>query len=177
MHLEEFGYQAVFIGFSFAVPTLIYATTSPLIYVITSNMKKSGVICIGYMIVCLSFFLIGPSQLLGIYNSPSITVVGLAIMGFGCGMIIIPIMPDMIESVEERYPTIDEQELHNNISGLFIAFQGIGETSGPIMGSVFESFYGFRLAQDYMGLIVLFFLILYFVFCGRLSLFKLKNKQ
>lgn len=43
-------------------------------------------------------------------------------MGFGCGLIIIPIMPDMIDSIEERYPDIDENELHNNISGLFIAF-------------------------------------------------------
>ena len=43
-------------------------------------------------------------------------------MGFGCGMIIIPIMPDMIESIEEKHPEIDEDELHNNISGLFIAF-------------------------------------------------------
>ena len=59
-------------------------------------------------------------------------------MGFGCGMIIIPTMPDMIESVEPKYPNIDETELHNNISGLFIAFQGIGETTGPILGSVLE---------------------------------------
>lgn len=61
LHLEEFGYQAVFIGFSFAIPTLIYASTSPLIYILTSNLKKSGVICLGYIVVCLSFFLIGPS--------------------------------------------------------------------------------------------------------------------
>jgi len=37
-------------------------------------------------------------------------------------MIIIPILPDMIESIEEKYPDADEMELHNNISGLFIAF-------------------------------------------------------
>jgi len=104
------------------------------------------VICIGYLIVTIAFFFVGPSQLLGIYNSPMITVFGLALMGFGCGMIIIPIMPDMIESIEEADPNIDEEELHNNISGLFIAFQGIGETSGPIMGSVLEDLYGFRVA-------------------------------
>ena len=66
-------------------------------------------------------FFIGPSQLLGFYDSPAIVVLGLAIMGFGCGMIIIPILPEMIEAIEERYPNMNEDELHNNISGLFIA--------------------------------------------------------
>ena len=43
-------------------------------------------------------------------------------MGFACGMIIIPILPDMIDSIEEIYVDMDEEKLHNNISGLFIAF-------------------------------------------------------
>ena len=43
-------------------------------------------------------------------------------MGFGCGMIIIPVLPMMIEAIEKKYPDMDESELHNNLSGLFIAF-------------------------------------------------------
>jgi hypothetical protein len=85
-------------------------------------MRKSGVIFIGFCITCLASFLIGPSKLLGIYNSPALIIFGLAILGVGCGMIIIPMMPDMIESVEERNLEVDEDDLHNNISGLFIAF-------------------------------------------------------
>jgi hypothetical protein len=120
--LEKFGYKAVFIGFSFAIPTLIYASTSPLIYILTSKIRKTGVISIGYMILFVALILVGPSQVLGIYNSPAFIILGLALMGFGCGTIIIPIMPEMIEAIEERYPDIDESELNNNISGLFIAF-------------------------------------------------------
>jgi len=102
LHLEKFGYNAVYIGFSFAIPTLIYASTSPLIYVMTSKMRKPGVIFIGYSILTIGMFLVGPSKLLGLYNSPAFIILGLAIVGFGCGMIIIPILPDMIESAEER---------------------------------------------------------------------------
>jgi hypothetical protein len=43
-------------------------------------------------------------------------------LGFGCGLLIIPILPDMIESVEERFPIIDEEEMNNIMSGMFIAF-------------------------------------------------------
>lgn len=53
-------------------------------------------------------FLVGPSKLLGLYNSPAFIILGLAIVGFGCGMIIIPVLPDMIEAAEEKYPNIDE---------------------------------------------------------------------
>ena len=122
LHLEKFGYNAVYIGFSFAIPTLIYASTSPLIYVMTARMRKSGVIMVGYTILAIGLFLVGPSRILGLYNSPAFIVLGLAIVGFGCGMIIIPVLPDMIEAAEQRYKHhFDEDEMHNNISGLFIA--------------------------------------------------------
>jgi hypothetical protein len=59
-------------------------------------------------------FLVGTSKLLGIYNSPAFIIIGLAVMGFGCGMIIIPVLPDMIESVEETHPRrINTNILHN----------------------------------------------------------------
>jgi MFS family permease len=120
--LEKFGYTAVFIGFSFAIPTLIYASTGPLVYILTSKIRKRGVIFLGYALLCLSCFVTGPSKLLGIYNSPAFIIFGLAIMGFGAGMIIIPVLPEMIEAIEEEHPDFDEAELHNIISGLFISF-------------------------------------------------------
>lgn len=100
----------------------------------------------GYAILSVGMFFIGPSLILGFQNSPALVLLGLAIMGIGCGMIIIPVLPDMIEAIEERFPHMHEEELHNNISGLFIAAQGIGETIGPMLGSTLTELYGFRSA-------------------------------
>lgn len=86
-------------------------------------------------------------------------------------MIIIPCMPEMIEAVEETIPDIDEDELHNNISGLFISFQGIGETSGPILGSLLQNFLGFRSSQDCAAITMLVFTIVYFSTCGAFQMF------
>ena len=102
LHLERYGYKAVFIGFSFAIPTLIYAATSPLIYVMTSKIRKTGVILIGYTLIAIGLFLIGPSKILGLSDTPAYIMVGLSILGFGAGMIIIPVLPDMIECIEEK---------------------------------------------------------------------------
>jgi MFS family permease len=84
----------------------------------------------------IAFYFIGPSTFLGFNESPGMTVLGLAIMGSGAGMIVIPVLPEMIEAVEETYPDIDEIQLANIISGIFVAAQGIGETLGPVLGSV-----------------------------------------
>lgn len=104
------------------IPTIIYASTSPLIFILTQKFKKSAVICFGYVIISIGLFLIGPSKMLGLYNAPAVIILGLLSLGFGCGMIIIPVMPDIIESIEERYPQIDDNMLSNIVSGLFIAF-------------------------------------------------------
>ena len=102
-------------------------------------------------------------------------MIGLCIMGMGCGMIIIPVLPDMIESAEEKYPGMDMDQLHNSISGLFIAAQGLGETLGPVLGSVFEEYYGFRTSQDILGCIIFGFMIFYFILCGGTKIFKNKG--
>lgn len=121
MHLERYGYTAVFIGFSFAIPTLIYASTAPLIYILTSKFKKSTVILLGYSFTAVGIFFVGTSKLLGVQNTPAFIIFGLAVMGFGCGLIITPVLPDMIDAVEENHPKIDNDALANQISGLFIA--------------------------------------------------------
>lgn len=119
--LENLGYSEIFIGASFAIPTLIYASTSPLIYVLTSRIRKSGVIFLGYLVIGTAMFLVGPSLLLRLHDLTSFTMVGLCLMGLGCGMIIIPVLPDMIEATEDKHPGTDMDQLHNSISGMFIA--------------------------------------------------------
>ncbi len=104
IHLTSYGYKGLFIGMSFAIPTLIYAVSSPMIFVLTKKFRKSAVIFVGYGIISVGMFLVGPSQLLRIIDSEIITMIGLCIMGLGCGMIIIPVMPEMIEAAIGRYP-------------------------------------------------------------------------
>ena len=100
LYLESLGYTALVIGFTFAVPTLIYASTTPLIYIMTGKLKKSMVILIGYFLMALGTLLVGTSKVFGFSNPSAYIIIGLAVMGFGAAMIIIPILPDMLEAVE-----------------------------------------------------------------------------
>lgn len=41
-----------------------------------------------------------------------------------------------------------------------------------MLGSVFEELVGFRLSQDIVALVLLVFMIIYYIFCGRKSLLE-----
>ena len=60
----NYGYEGLFTGFAFAVPTFIYAAGSNFIYLLTQRMKKSGVIFNGYVVMSLAMLCIGPSTFL-----------------------------------------------------------------------------------------------------------------
>lgn len=67
----------------------------------SQKLNKGGVILIGYNVMFLAFLFVGPSIIFGKFNNSIIlTLIGLAIMGLACSLIIIPVLPDMIESIE-----------------------------------------------------------------------------
>ena len=47
----------------------------------------------------------------------------------------------------------------------------MGETLGPVLGSVFKVNFGFRTSQDIIALTLITFMILYYLVCGRSRIF------
>ena len=54
IHLHHFGYSAIVIGFSYAIPAILYACTCPFIYLLTQRMRKRGVMLIGFIMITLA---------------------------------------------------------------------------------------------------------------------------
>ena len=122
------------------------------------------------MIIAIVFM--GPSLMFRLPDFSYLVLIGLGILGFSCGMVVIPVLPLIIEAIEAKYPNMDQEKLHNNITGIFISCQGIGEVIGPIFGSLLEGMYGFRHAQDLVSLTIIGFMIIFFIFCGGFSMFQ-----
>ena len=80
---------------------------------------------IGFMLISISMFMIGGSDFLAFQKQPVFIFLGLCILGLSVGLITIPALPEMLESIEQdksirgRY---DLQSIENYISGLFICF-------------------------------------------------------
>lgn len=143
--MRKYGFSPAFIGICFAIPGIIYAALSPLMYLFTERLPKRAVIVIGIVMMSIGMFFVGTSKTLGLENNPAMILLGLMIIGAAAGMISIPVLPEMLESIEEKNDMhYDAEELNNFISGLFVTCTGLGEFIGPVMSSILNDAYGFR---------------------------------
>ena len=95
-------------------------------FMLTERMKKRGIILIGCIQITLAMLMIGGSDsLFEFQKQPVFIFIGLCLVGLSAGMITIPVLPEMLEAIEEdselsqRY---DIESIENYTSGLFIAF-------------------------------------------------------
>jgi len=62
-------------------------------------------------------------------------------------MISIPVLPDMLEAIEDADDlNYDMEEVNNIIASVFVTCTGVGEAIGPILNSILKEFYGFERA-------------------------------
>jgi len=136
VHMAKYGFSPAFIGICFAVPGIIYAALSPLMYLFTERLPKRAVILIGILMMSVGMFFVGTSKALGLENNPAMIILGLMIIGAAAGMISIPVLPEMLEAIEERNDRkYNLEELNNYISGIFVTCTGLGEFIGPVLSS------------------------------------------
>lgn len=76
---------------------------------------------------------------MGIPNLNKVIFMGLCVLGFSSAMVVIPIFPEMLHSIEEKCPELIGDDLNNVSSGYFNSFLGVGEALGPISASLMTS--------------------------------------
>lgn len=87
---------------SYGIPAIMYAFTTPFMYLLTQRMRKRGVILIGYIFISVAMLMIGGSEsLFEFQKQPVFIFLGLVILGLSMGMVSIPVLPEMLETVEE----------------------------------------------------------------------------
>ena len=92
---------------------------------------------------------------------------GLVVMGLGAPMVSIPVLPEVLDSLEQRKDlNYDQDQVNNRVTSYFVCATGIGEAVGPITSSSLEHLVGFSHAYEIFGLTLITFTVIYFVFCG-----------
>ena len=87
---------------AYGIPAILYATTCPFMYLLTQRIRKRGIILIGFIMVTVAMAMIGGSdQFFAFQKQPVFIFLGLCIIGLSAGMISIPVLPEMLEAVEE----------------------------------------------------------------------------
>ena len=160
------------------MPGVIYAALSPLMYLFTERLPKRAVILLGILMMSVGMFLVGTSKSLGLENNPAMIILGLMVIGAAAGMISIPVLPEMLEAIDERNDrNYNLEKLNDYISGIFVTSNGLGEFIGPVLSSFLNEKYGFREAQDIYANIILCFAVIYFFSVGHIYIFMKTAKE
>lgn len=88
--LEEFGLSGTLIAFYFAIPTIFFVVSAPMMYKIAKKLENRTTMMTGICIYVFAMWLLGPSYMLGFPDSLIICTFGLVISGTSCAFTIIP---------------------------------------------------------------------------------------
>jgi len=171
LHLLKYqDFDEFWVAIYFGVPSIIYVLNTPLVSVYVKIINRRCVLLIGSLLLCMGVYFVGSSPMLGLEDSSKYIFVGLCLIGFSAALIVIPLFPEMLVSIETKLPELAGDELNNVSAGYFNAFIGVGEALGPISASLMVHKWGFRNSQDIVATLMFIYCVLFFAVNGNCSI-------
>jgi hypothetical protein len=124
--MKEFNLSQVQIGMFFVVMPIFYIPMSVLVQRIPNGVPKRTLLILACFFSFISNLFVGPSTLFNMPDSIYLMVVGQILRGLIDPLTLVPVLPEMIESVLMYYPPSAEFEINNLSSGIFNMFLGLG---------------------------------------------------
>ena len=169
--LTDFDLTSMQIGIFFAIYAIFYIPSSVVVQFLPKRVDKRFTIILSSLLTGVSFLFVGPSQIFQFPDSLVLMGIGQALAGIFTAFMMIPGLPEMVESTLPLYPG-QEREVNDLSSGLFNAFLGIGQVFAPFYGAFMVEAVGFRMTSDIVGVICMFFALTYFIVAGGTNAFK-----
>ena len=114
LHLNMYGFTPEFVSLCFCIPSLIYAASSPFLFLITERVPKRLVIISGHILCATGMLIVGSSKFFGLENDANMVLAGLCVLGLSASLIAIPVMPECLEAIEDRTDlNYDPEEVNN----------------------------------------------------------------
>lgn len=173
-HLDLMGFGPNFLSVTVCLVALAYALSVEVVQGLVRSMQKRGVLFFGFIFALIGIMLTSlPMQ--KSTGSAAIILLGCFIFGFGFASVTIPVMPEIIEAIEQKIGQGDDKvntdELYNNLAGYFVVCQALGESLGPLFSSTLEYRYDFSKAERVLEIAVASFLLVYLVMCDMPTFF------
>eukprot|EP00455_Lapot_gusevi_P025376 TRINITY_DN2666_c0_g1_i2.p1 TRINITY_DN2666_c0_g1~~TRINITY_DN2666_c0_g1_i2.p1 ORF type:complete len:458 (+),score=151.04 TRINITY_DN2666_c0_g1_i2:89-1375(+) len=124
------------IGLLLMLCVLCYSLAAPIAGYASDFVGRQPVIVTGLGFITIGLYMFGPVGPPFAVTMP-VVVVGLALLGIGMGLTMVPVVPDMIECGGEG-----SEEVVSGLTGIF----SLGEIAGPALGSFLIDQYSFNVA-------------------------------
>jgi MFS family permease len=145
---ESLGLSEVNIGIFFAIFPVFYTVGCLVCQFVPIQIAKRLVVMTCSLLFGIANFFTGPSKLLNLpADSLTMMIVGQAMLGVFGAMMVVPSLPEMIDSLKQKYPGL-EKEASVKASGLYNSLLATGQVLGPIFATNSVELVGFRLSCD-----------------------------
>eukprot|EP00347_Sterkiella_histriomuscorum_P004444 403360434 len=161
--LLEIGVSKNLVGYMFGLMSLIYTLSSPIAGWLCQKLKKIYITQLAFILASISLFFFGPSQLLSFPDQLWPMIIGMILLGFACALIFVPLLPEIIDAVQDKEKLGENDELNDKASSLFNISYAIGCLIAPILGGVLNDSIRFRYTCDVMAVSAGIFSVLYFL--------------
>jgi MFS family permease len=169
--LAEFDLNSMQIGLFFAIWPVFYIPASITVQYFPRRIDKRVTIIISAFFIGIAFIFVGPSKMLGFPNSLMLMGIGQALVGVFTAFMMIPGLPEMVESTIPLYPG-QERRVNNLSAGIYNSFLGFGQVIAPAYGAFFTEAIGFRWTADIVAIICFVFGGAYFALAGGPNAFS-----
>ena len=123
--LIEFNLSSMQIGLFFAIWPIFYIPSSIAFQYVPDWVDKRFTIITASFFTFVAFIFVGPSEIFNLPNSLLIMGIGQALIGIFIAFMMIPGLPEMVESTIPLYPGL-EREINDLSSGIYNSFLGFG---------------------------------------------------
>ena len=166
-HLAAYeGFTKGWIGFYFSAPAIAFFLNCLLIRSYTRILPRRLVITCGLIFYATALFCVATSPLLSMTNNPYTILFGLILLGWSAVLVVVPMVPELLSSIETQYPHLKGEQLNNVISGYVNTSISTGEALGPVTSGIMTEIIGFRKSLDLYAATMVVFTILFFL-CNK----------
>ena len=123
--LTDFSLTSMQIGLFFAIYPAFYIPGTLLVQFTPKDIEKRLTLMTAVFLTAIGMIFVGPSSLLGLDDSLLSMAIGTAVIAFLDAYMLIPSLPEMVESTVPFYPR-QERRVNDLASGVFRSMLGIG---------------------------------------------------
>lgn len=133
--IDHHGVSENVVGYYFSIGCFTYAFASPFVGIICSRVPRRYVTLTAFLMVSISMFLLGPSELLDFKDTLGITLTGIGFLGFSVSFVFVPLLPEIVSAVSDKEGIEQSPFLCDKASGIFNSAYGIGNCLAPLVGA------------------------------------------
>ena len=133
--INHYGVSKDVVGYYFSIGCFTYALASPFVGLLCAKIPRRYVTLSAFLMVAISMFLLGPSELMHFPDKLGMTLTGIGCLGFSVSFVFVPLLPEIVSAVSDKEGIEQTPFLCDKASGIFNSAYGIGNCVAPLVGA------------------------------------------